>query len=71
MDEASQSTATHVALILFAAGLLAVVAIFVLFAAGFSDLPVWLNLAALLAPAGLAVGLVSMLVRSRRRTRAD
>ncbi len=70
MDESSRSTAIRVAFGLFAAGVLAVVAIFALFAAGFQNLPVWLNLAALLAPAGLAIGLVSMLVRSRNRTRA-
>lgn len=69
MSDSPRPTAVRVSLGLFGTGLLAVMAIFVLFAAGLEDLPVWLNLAALLAPAGLAVGLVSMLLRSRRSTR--
>ncbi|RCW43609.1 hypothetical protein DFQ14_10687 [Halopolyspora algeriensis] len=53
-------------LILFGIGLLAVLAIFGLFAAGYRNLPVWLNLAAMLAPLALGVGLVSAVVQARR-----
>ncbi|GLZ34323.1 hypothetical protein Lesp02_65100 [Lentzea sp. NBRC 105346] len=51
---------------LFVLGVLAIVAVFVLFATGHSDLPVWLNVAATLcAPVGLALGVLSS-VRRRR-----
>ncbi|EHR63311.1 hypothetical protein SaccyDRAFT_4503 [Saccharomonospora cyanea NA-134] len=52
---------------LFAAGMVAVVAVFLLFAAGYSELPVWLSAAAgVITPLGLALGLIS-LVREHRR----
>ncbi|WP_019815769.1 hypothetical protein [Saccharomonospora saliphila] len=52
---------------LFALGMVAVVAVFVLFAAGLSDLPVWLSaFAGVVTPLGLALGLIS-LVREHRR----
>ncbi|MCS7478927.1 hypothetical protein ACFFQW_36345 [Umezawaea endophytica] len=58
------------ALGLFALGLVAIVVVFVLFAAGRSDLPVWLNVAAwLLTPVGLAVGVVSVVRSSRSKRR--
>ncbi|MGW4211453.1 hypothetical protein ACWEIJ_25900 [Lentzea sp. NPDC004789] len=53
---------------LFAAGVLAIVAVFVLFATGHGDLPVWLNVAATYLPAiGLALGIVAVIRRSRRK----
>lgn len=55
-----------VALALFAVGVVAVVAVFALFAAGRRDLPLWLNVACLLAPAGLALGLLGAVLRARR-----
>ncbi|HEX6344036.1 hypothetical protein [Umezawaea sp.] len=58
------------ALGLFALGLVAIVAVFALFAAGKNDLPVWLNVAAcLLTPVGLALGVLSAVRNSRSRRR--
>jgi uncharacterized protein (DUF983 family) len=58
------------ALGLFALGLVAVVAVFALFAAGRSNLPVWLNLAAwLLTPIGLGLGVLSAVRGSRAKRR--
>jgi uncharacterized membrane protein YhdT len=58
------------ALGLFALGLVAIVAVFVLFAAGESDLPTWLNVAAcLLTPVGLGLGVLSAVRNSRTRKR--
>ncbi|MEY7970800.1 hypothetical protein AB8O38_02235 [Saccharomonospora xinjiangensis] len=52
---------------LFSVGMLAVVAVFVLFAAGYSELPVWLSAGAgVITPLGLALGFIS-LVREHRR----
>jgi uncharacterized protein (DUF983 family) len=57
-----------VALVLFAVGLVAIIAVFALFAAGKSDLPVWLNVAAwLLTPVGLALGVFSAVRDSQRK----
>ena len=56
------------ALALFAVGLVAVVAVFALFAAGNSELPLWLNVAAwLLTPVGLALGVFSVVRDSQRK----
>jgi hypothetical protein len=53
---------------LFAIGMLFVVAVFIMFAAGLQDLPVWLSVAAgVLTPLGLGLGLVA-LVREHRGT---
>ncbi|KOV89773.1 hypothetical protein [Nocardia sp. NRRL S-836] len=54
---------------LFAVGVLAIIAVFVLFATGHSDLPVWLNVAATYLPAlGLALGIIAVVRKSRRRS---
>lgn len=46
---------------LFAVGLLAVIVVFILFAAGMENLPVWLSVAAgVITPLGLGVGLVAL-----------
>lgn len=53
---------------LFALGMLAVLAVFVLFAAGMEDLPVWLSVVAgVVTPLGLALGLLA-LVREHKGT---
>ncbi|HUQ60372.1 hypothetical protein [Lentzea sp.] len=53
---------------LFAVGVLAIAAVFVLFATGHSDLPVWLNVAATYLPAvGLALGIIAVVRRSRQK----
>jgi uncharacterized membrane protein len=58
-----------VAVGLFALGVIAILTVFVLFAMGRSDLPWWLNTAAtLLAPIGLALGVVGAIKSSRRKT---
>ncbi|MET0864728.1 MAG: hypothetical protein ABWZ98_10375 [Nakamurella sp.] len=50
---------------IFVIGLLAVAAIMVLFATGSHDLPLWLNLAAMLAPIGFGIGLLGVFLESR------
>jgi uncharacterized protein (DUF983 family) len=56
------------ALTLFAVGLVAIIAVFALFAAGQSELPLWLNVAAwLLTPVGLALGVFSVVRDSQRK----
>jgi len=55
---------------LFAIGVLAIVVIMVMFASGSHDLPLWLNLTAMLAPLGFAVGLAGVAVDARGSARA-
>ncbi len=57
-------------MVLFAIGLLAIVADLVLFASGSRNLPVWLNVTCMLAPVGLGVGLVGVLREARADGRA-
>lgn len=53
---------------LFAAGVLAIIAVFVLFATGHSDLPLWLNVAATYLPAiGLGLGIIAVVRKARRK----
>ncbi|WP_240615927.1 hypothetical protein [Nakamurella deserti] len=59
-----------VGMVLFAIGLLAIVADLVLFASGSRNLPVWLNVTCMLAPVGLGVGLVGVLREARADGRA-
>lgn len=57
-----------VAVALFTLGILAVVAVFVLFAGGQQDLPVWLSGAAgVLTPLGLGLGLYALIREARAR----
>lgn len=63
----SKPTALPVSLGLFGVGLLATLVIFGLYAAGYENLPAWLNLATLLAPLGLVVGVISLVVTARNR----
>jgi uncharacterized membrane protein YhdT len=55
-----------IGMIVFTLGLLAIIADVVIFASGGRDLPVWLNLACMLAPVGLALGLIGVFTESRR-----
>lgn len=50
----------------FCIGLIAILADVALFASGSRDLPLWLNLVAILAPVGLGIGLVGTVVGARR-----
>lgn len=57
----------RVGIVLFAIGMVAVLAVFVLFAAGLRDLPVWLSAGAgVLTPLGLALGLIELVREARR-----
>jgi len=55
----------------FVLGLLAVAVIFGMFAAGAHDLPLWLNLAAMLAPAGFGLALIGLFRQARRSRSGD
>jgi hypothetical protein len=50
---------------LFAIGLVAIFADMILFAAGSRDLPLWVNLTAMLAPVGLGLGLIGVVRENR------
>jgi hypothetical protein len=53
-------------MVVFALGLVALAAIFTLYASGAHDLPLWLNLSAgLLTPVGLAMGMVAVWLQNR------
>ncbi|MEU0885524.1 hypothetical protein ABZ345_43660 [Lentzea sp. NPDC005914] len=53
---------------LFAVGVLAIITVFVLFATGHSDLPVWLNVAATYLPAvGLGLGIIAVIRKARQK----
>lgn len=52
----------------FAVGVLAVITVFVMFAAGLRDLPVWLSVAAGVAtPLGIALGFIALVREHRGR----
>lgn len=53
----------------FALGLVAVLVVFGMFAAGAHDLPLWLNLAAMLAPVGFGLALLGLFRQVRRSAR--
>ncbi len=48
---------------MFAVGLLAIIAVFVLYATGQTNLSVWLYVAAMLLPIGLGLGILSVVRR--------
>ncbi len=56
-------------MILFAIGLVAIFADMILFAAGTRDLPLWVNLTAMLAPVGLGLGLLGVVRENRAAQR--
>jgi hypothetical protein len=64
------SRLARLGMVLFGIGLVAVAVILVLFATGSTDLPLWLNLAAMLAPAGFGLGLIGVYLESRSERRA-
>ncbi|GAB2956991.1 hypothetical protein LWP59_35535 [Amycolatopsis acidiphila] len=52
----------------FAVGVLAVLVVFILFAAGLHDLPLWLSLAAGVAtPLGILLGFIALVLEHRKR----
>ena len=59
-----------VSMILFMIGLVAIAADMILFASGSHDLPLWLNLTCILAPAGLGIGLIGVVLENRKSARA-
>jgi hypothetical protein len=53
---------------LFGLGMLAVLAVFIMFAAGLENLPVWLSLAAgVITPLGLLLGLIALVQEARAK----
>jgi hypothetical protein len=63
-----RSVSLPVSVALFSIGLIAIVAVFALYATGHHDLPLWLNLSTMLAPVGFVVGVVAAIMRARRDT---
>jgi hypothetical protein len=66
----SADALTKIAMVCFAVGTVAIFADMVLFASGSRDLPLWLNLLALLAPIGFGLGLLAVFLQARRARRA-
>ncbi len=53
---------------LFALGMLAVLTVFIMFAAGLENLPVWLSAAAgIITPLGLLLGLIALMLEARAK----
>lgn len=65
-NSAARSRLLPTAVALFTLGVLGILVVFVLFATGHHDLPLWLNLACLLAPIGLGIGIATVVRQSRR-----
>ena len=65
----SAAPLAKIGMVLFALGLIAIVADLVLFVSGQRNLPLWLNLLCMLAPLGLGVGLVSVVQEARATSR--
>ena len=61
----------RVGVLAFAVGLVAVGVIFALFAGGAHDLPLWLNLGAMLAPVGFGLALIGCSGRHGGRAEAE
>jgi hypothetical protein len=58
----------RVGVALFGVGMLAVLAVFILFAAGLQNLPVWLSAAAgVITPLGLLLGLIALVKEARKK----
>ena len=65
---ARSSKLVPVAVAIFAIGLVALAAVFVLYVSGHRDLPLWLNgSAGVLGPLGLALALVGLVRQARAR----
>lgn len=72
MPQAPKSPLMRVGIGLFALGVLAIVVVFALFAFGLRNLPLWLSLAAGVAtPAGLLLGLTSLVREARSHKSTD
>jgi uncharacterized membrane protein YhdT len=56
----------RLAMIVFTVGVIAIAVVVILYASGVRNLPLWLELTVLLAPIGLGVGLVSVVLNARR-----
>lgn len=53
---------------LFGLGMIAVLAVFIMFAAGLENLPIWLSLAAgVITPLGLLLGLIALVREARAK----
>jgi len=53
---------------LFALGMLAVLTVFIMFAAGLENLPIWLSVAAgVVTPLGLLLGLIALVIEARAK----
>ncbi|WP_410564283.1 hypothetical protein [Amycolatopsis sp. cmx-4-61] len=53
---------------LFGLGMLAVLAVFIMFAAGLENLPIWLSVAAgVITPLGLLLGLIALVLEARAK----
>ncbi|RSD20284.1 hypothetical protein EIY87_13195 [Amycolatopsis eburnea] len=53
---------------LFGIGMLAVLAVFIMFAAGLENLPIWLSVAAgVVTPLGLLLGLIALVREARAK----
>jgi len=62
-----QSPLMKLGVALFAVGMVAVVTVFVMFASGLENLPVWLSVAAgVITPLGLGIGLAGLVKEARR-----
>ena len=59
------SPLARIGFIVFGIGLLGVAVIMVAFASGAHDLPLWLNLVAMLAPVGFGIGLIGVFREAR------
>jgi len=57
-------------MVLFVIGLVAVAVILVLFATGTTELPLWVNLLAMLAPVGFGLGLLGVYSEARAARKA-
>lgn len=57
-------------MIVFAIGLIAIFADMAMFAAGSRNLPLWVNLTAMLAPVGLGLGLIGVVRENRESSPA-
>ena len=64
-DRRKAAPLAKLGMVLFAIGLVAIFADFILFAAGSRNLALWLNLTAMLAPVGLGLGLIAVVKENR------
>lgn len=59
----------RIGVLVFVLGLIAIAVVFAMFAAGAHDLPLWLNLGAMLAPVGFGLALLGLFRQARRSGR--